>query len=80
MTYALIENGVVTNIFAVHPLNAGVFPDAVQTGELPVSIGDTYDNGVFYREGVRLKEQETADDEAEDMRKALEMLEVRANG
>lgn len=54
MNYALIENGIVRNIIWLYPGNAADFPAAVPCGDYPVSIGDTYTDGVFYRDGERL--------------------------
>lgn len=51
MKYALIENGIVTNTIALLPYNAQDFPNAIDTGERPVQIGDTYDGERFYRNG-----------------------------
>lgn len=77
MNYALIENGVVTNIIWLYSGNAGDFPGAVPCGDVPVAIGDTYDGHDFYREGVRvLSPVEQARKDAEDMQAALELLGV----
>lgn len=54
MNYALIEDGIVTNIIWLYPANASDFPNAVPMGDVPVSIGDTYVDGVFYRDGERV--------------------------
>lgn len=54
MNYALIENGVVTNIIWLHPKNIVEFPNAVPVNQLLVCIGDTYMDGSFYRDGERL--------------------------
>lgn len=54
MKYAIIENGVVTNTIVLLPYNAAEFPNAVDTGERPVQIGDTYENGKFYRNGAEV--------------------------
>ena len=51
MKYALIENGVVVNTIALLPYNAADFPNAVDTGDRPVQIGDTNDGERFYRNG-----------------------------
>ena len=51
MKYALIENGVVVNTIALLPYNAQDFPNAIDTGDRPVQIGDTYDGERFYRNG-----------------------------
>ena len=55
MNYALIENGVVTNIISLRDSNAHEFPNAVKLGDRPVGIGDTYENGKFYRDGKKWK-------------------------
>lgn len=54
MKYALIENGIVTNTIALLPYNAQDFPNAIDTGERPVQIGDTFDGEKFYREGKKV--------------------------
>ena len=54
MRYALIENGIVTNIIALNDRNASDFPTAVKLGDRPVAIGDTYTDGKFYRDGVEV--------------------------
>ena len=54
MNYALIENGMVTNIIWLYPGNAQEFPDAVPMGDVPVRIGDAYRDGSFYREGEQV--------------------------
>lgn len=51
MKYALIENGIVTNTIALLPYNEADFPNAVNTKDRPVQIGDTYDGKRFYRNG-----------------------------
>lgn len=53
--YALIENGVVSNIISLHPGNASDFPNAVYMNDVPVCIGDTYDGTNFFRNGEQLK-------------------------
>ena len=54
MNYALIENGIVTNIIWLYPGNVSDFPNAVPLGEVPAGIGDTYADGVFYRDGEKV--------------------------
>ena len=54
MNYALIENGVVTNIIWLYPENASDFPNAVPMGDVPAGIGDEYIDHVFYRNGERI--------------------------
>lgn len=80
MDYALIENGVVANLIWLHPMNADTFPDAVPVGDYPVAIGDTYADGLFYRNGERVKSNdEIAEEQTSDMRSALNLLGVNAN-
>ena len=53
MRAALIADGVVTNIIIIDPDR--YTGSAVQTGELPVAIGDTYDGAEFWRDGERVE-------------------------
>lgn len=77
MNYALIENGVVTNIIWLYSGNAGDFPTAVPCGDVPVAIGDTYDGEHFYRGGERVfTPLEQARKDAEDMQAELELLGI----
>lgn len=81
MNYALIENGVVTNLIWLYPGNAADFPTAVPMGDVPAAIGDTYADGVFYRDGepvLTFSEQLLADQA--DMQEALTVLGVEIDG
>lgn len=60
MNYALIENGVVTNIIWLYETNSDEFPTAVKLGERQVEIGDTYEDGRFYRDGAEVLTAEEA--------------------
>lgn len=78
MNYALIENGVVTNIIWLYSANAGDFPTAVPCGDVPVAIGDTYDGQDFYREGEKVVSPLTASQkEMETMQTDLPMLKAQ---
>lgn len=55
MTYAKIENGKVTNLIEVRTAQAHEFPDCVPLNDIPAGIGDSYSDGLFYRDGVELK-------------------------
>ena len=78
--YALVENGVVTNVMVLYPPSASEFDGAVPCGEIPVAIGDTYDGEHFYRAGERvLTALEQTRKDAEDMQAALELLGVGNN-
>lgn len=77
MRYALIENGIVTNIITLNDRNAGDFPTAVKLGDRPVGIGDTYTDGKFYRDGVEVLTQlEQAQEEMTEYKAALQELGV----
>ena len=77
MNYALVENGVVTNLIWLYPANAAEFPNAVPMGDIPAAIGDTWDGEHFYRNGERvLSPMEQAQEEARDMLAALSLLGV----
>ncbi len=52
MNYAIVENGIVTNIIWLYEGNADEFPGAIPLGDRPVGIGDVYTNGVFTRDGA----------------------------
>lgn len=54
MRYALVENGTVTNIIEMDKRTEQFFPSAIYTGDRPVSIGHTYSDGKFYRDGVEV--------------------------
>lgn len=81
MNYALVENGVVINIIWLYETNADEFPGAVKLGERQVEIGDTYENGKFYRNGVEvLTAEEEAQLEAVTYAEALQVLGVEVMG
>lgn len=48
MNYAIVEDGIVTNLIVLNPNDARDFPDAVCCEGKPVRIGDTYQNEEFY--------------------------------
>lgn len=54
MNYALIENGLVSNLIWLHPDNAADFPGAVPCNDVPVQMGDAYDGEQFLRDGQRV--------------------------
>ena len=81
MNYALIENGVVTNLIWLYPANAAEFPGAVPLGGVPAAIGDAWDGECFCRNGERvLTPAQRAADDARDMRNALSLLGVSLEG
>lgn len=78
MNYALVENGVVTNVIWLHPGNVDEFPNAIPIPDgLPAGIGDAYVDGDFYRDGEKLlTAAEIARAEMADMQAALANLGV----
>ena len=87
MNYAIVENGIVTNIVVLYPMGAKDFPEAVPCGDVPVFIEDTDDGEHFYRAGKRVLtslEQARKDiesmqeniEDTEDMRAALAVLGI----
>lgn len=77
MNYALVENGIVTNIIWLYETNAEEFPNAVKLGERQVEIGDTYEDECFFRDGVQiLTEAEAAQIAALQYEEALKVLGV----
>lgn len=81
MRYAIITDGIVTNVIILYPGNAADFPTAVPCGDVPVAIGDAYIDGKFYRDGELLKSQmEVAIEDMEDMQAALTELGVTVDG
>ena len=77
MRYAIITDGVVTNVIILYSGNAADFPTAVPCGDVPVAIGDTWDGEHFYRGGDRVfTPLEQARKDVEDMQAALELLGI----
>lgn len=77
MNYALIENGIVTNIIWLYETNADEFPAAVKLGERQVEIGDTYEDGKFFRDGAEvLTAEEQSGLENSRYREALNLLGI----
>lgn len=74
MRYAIVTDGIVTNVIELRP--SVTWPGAVALGERPVGIGDTYQDGKFYRGG---QEVLTAQEEIERYKAALNTLGVATN-
>lgn len=73
MRYAIVTGGAVTNVIVLRETNAGDFPGAVALHDRPVGIGDSYQDGKFYRGG---QEVLTAREEIEQYKAALQTLGV----
>lgn len=52
MRYALVEENIIINIIDLHPINEEEFPNAIALNDLTAQIGDTYEDGNFYHEGI----------------------------
>ena len=77
MRYAIVTDGIVTNVIVLNDRNASDFPSAVKLGDRPVGIGDTYADGKFYRDGVEvLTPMEQAQAEMTEYKTALHELGV----
>ena len=77
MNYALVENGIVTNIIWLNERNEAEWPNAVRLGERMVEVGDTYIDGKFYRDGNEvLTALEIVQLESETYKTALQILGV----
>lgn len=75
--FAIVENGVVSNVLWGMVYNSDEWPNAIQVNDLAVQIGDSYENGKFYRNGEEVLSR--AEEEA-DMREALSILGVKVDG
>lgn len=77
MNYALVENGIVTNIIWLNERSAGEWPGAVRLYDRMVEVGDTYDGEKFWRGGTEvLTAAEAAQMEAAAYAAALMTLGV----
>lgn len=75
--FAIVEDGIVTNIAWGMIYNMEEFPGAVQIDDRAVQIGDAYVDGRFYHEGVEVR---TKAEEMADMKAALELVGVTVDG
>ena len=71
MRYAIVTDGTVTNVIELRP--SVTWPGAVALRERPVGIGDTYQDGKFYRGG---QEVLTSQEEIAQYKAALNTLGV----
>lgn len=65
MNFALLDNGIVTNIIWIKPEQQSEFQPGAPTGDLPVMTGDTYENGKFYRYGKEITPEAPAPEPTE---------------
>lgn len=73
MDYAIVENGVVVNIIVGLPQGM----DGVAIGDRLVAIGDSYQDGVFARDGTVIK---TNLERIAELEAALAEIEEALNG
>jgi hypothetical protein len=52
VNYALVADGIVTNVIWLRASNANDFPNAVNVGDQLVAAGDAYADGIFTRDGT----------------------------
>lgn len=70
MDYAQIKGGKVVNVLSIRQAQAPEFPDCVPMNDIPAGIGDTYEDGRFYRDGVEVKSL------AQELAEAKEILAI----
>lgn len=70
MNYAQIKGGKVVNVLSIRQAQAHEFPDCVPMNDIPAGIGDTYEDGRFYRDGVEVKSL------AQELAEAQEILRI----
>ena len=58
MVYAKIKDNTVVNFIELRQVNAHEFPDCVPVNNIPAELGDTYIDGIFYRDGEIVKSPE----------------------
>lgn len=82
--YALITDGVVSNVIWLNDNNVTDFPTAVPCDTTPVQIGDIYIEGQFYRDGVAVEtsvaERLLLEEQLLDALAAIAVLEEALNG
>lgn len=66
MNYALLDNGIVTNIIWINPEHQSMFPNGVSTNDLLILPGDEYKDGKFYRYGKEITPEAPAPEPAPD--------------
>ena len=67
MNYALLDNGIVTNIIWIKPEQQSEFQPGAPTGDLPVMTGDTYEDGKFYRNGIEITPESPSPEPTEQL-------------
>ena len=70
MNYAQIKNGIVVNVLSIRRSQAHEFPDCVPVIDILVEPGDTYADGIFYRDGIEIKSA------AQELAEAQEILAI----
>lgn len=70
MDYAQIKGGKVVNVLSIRQAQAHEFPDCVPMNDIPAGIGDTYEDGRFYRDGMEVKSL------AQELAEAQEILAI----
>lgn len=70
MRYAQIKDGIVVNVLTIRQAQACEFPDCVPMNDIPAGIGDAYEDGKFYRDGIEIKSI------AQELAEAQEILRI----
>ena len=74
MDYAKIKDGIVVNVLSIRRSQAHEFPECVPLNDIPAGIGDTYADGIFYRDGVEIKSP------AQELAEANEIMNILMGG
>ena len=74
MNYAKTVDGIVVNVLSIRQAQANEFPDCVPLYDIPAGIGDTYEDGKFYRDGVEVKSK------AQQLAEADEIISILLGG
>ena len=84
MNFAIVEDGVVTNVIWLSASNRSDFPNSVCVANRAVAIGDQYIDGTFLRDGMPVlayTEQITAlSNQVVELEAAVSSIEEALNG
>ena len=84
MNFAIVDDGVVTNIIWLSASNRGDFPNSVCVANRAVAIGDQYIDGVFLRDGTPVpaytEQIEAMSNQIGELEAAVSSIEEALNG
>ena len=84
MNFAIVEDGVVTNVIWLSASNRGDFLNSVCVANRAVAIGDQYIDGVFLRDGTPVpaytEQIEAMSNQIGELEAAVSSIEEALNG